>query len=108
MLVALLALAPATSEGAGEGKSDDQVLALGRTVFLEAAEPQCALCHTLAAAGANAEVGPNLDHLKPDMAQVRKAVIEGVGVMPPFEDLLSPEQINAVSRYVAAVAGQAN
>ena len=77
----------------------------GREVFLEAAEPQCAVCHTLADAGAAGEIGPNLDtlaELTPD--RVRAAVTQGVGVMPPYADLLTPEQIDAVSEYVASVA----
>jgi mono/diheme cytochrome c family protein len=56
-------------------------------------------------AGAEGAVGPNLDDLKPSEDQVRTAVIGGVGAMPPFEDVLSAEEIDAVSQYVATVTG---
>lgn len=74
---------------------------LGERVFKEVAEPACQLCHTLAAAGAEGEIGPNLDEMKPDYEKVRLAVERGVGNMPPFGETLSKEQIDAVSRYVA-------
>ena len=34
------------------------------------------------------------------------AVRQGVGVMPPFSDKLTPEQIEAVARFVAKSAGK--
>jgi mono/diheme cytochrome c family protein len=77
---------------------------LGRKVFTELAQPPCALCHTLQAAGAAGAVGPSLDELKPDKARVLEAVRKGLGVMPPFADKLTPEQIEAVADYVARAA----
>jgi len=74
---------------------------LGRKVFTQIAPPPCALCHTLQAAGAEATIGPSLDELKPDKAKVLEAVRKGVGVMPPFADKLSAEQIEAVAAFVA-------
>jgi mono/diheme cytochrome c family protein len=74
---------------------------LGRKVFTEIAQPSCAICHTLQAAGAAGTVGPSLDELKPDKPRVLEAVRKGVGVMPPFADKLTPEQIEAVADYVA-------
>ena len=41
---------------------------------------------------------PSLDDLRPDKARVLEAVRKGLGVMPPFADKLSPEQIEAVGR----------
>ena len=90
------------AEGAEPGEA---VLAAGREVFLEIAEPQCAVCHTLADAGSAGEIGPDLDGLAPDAARVHAAVSQGVGVMPAYEGLLTPEQIDAVSVYVSTVAG---
>ena len=77
---------------------------LGRKVFTEIAQPSCALCHTLQAAGAAGAVGPSLDELKPDKARILEAVRKGLGVMPPFGDKLTPEQIEAVADYVARTA----
>jgi len=76
-------------------------LELGKQVFLEKAEPPCALCHTLKAAGATGEIGPNLDELKPDEEKVINAVKSGVGNMPPFDEVLSEAEIAAVAKYVA-------
>ncbi len=74
---------------------------LGKHVFTSAAEPPCMVCHTLAAAGAVGEIGPNLDELKPTEDRVRRAVQQGVGNMPPFGEVLNKEQIEAVARFVA-------
>ena len=77
----------------------------GARVFTEGAQPPCALCHTLKAAGAQGTIGPSLDELKPDKARVVEAVRRGVGVMPPFEGKLTAAQIEAVAEYVARAAG---
>lgn len=76
----------------------------GRDIFLEAAEPQCAVCHALADAGSAGEIGPDLDALELTPDRVRAAVTQGVGVMPAYEGVLTPEQIDAVAAYVAAVS----
>lgn len=77
---------------------------LGRKVFTEIAQPPCALCHTLQAAGAQGTVGPSLDELKPDRAKVLEVVRKGLGVMPPFAGKLTPQQIEAVADFVAGAA----
>ncbi len=74
---------------------------LGRDVFTKIAQPPCALCHTLQAAGATGTVGPSLDEIKPDRDRVVTTVREGIGVMPSFEEKLSDEQIEAVADFVA-------
>lgn len=80
---------------------------LGLEVFTKIAQPPCALCHTLEAAGATGAVGPSLDEIKPDEERVRATVREGIGVMPSFEGKLSEEQIEAVADFVArAVKGR--
>lgn len=102
-LAAAVLLAPCF--WATQGLADEAKLALGKAVFLERSEPQCAFCHSLADAGAKGEVGPILDDLKPDEERVRKAVTEGIGPMPANE-ILSKEEIDAVAHYVAIVAGK--
>ncbi|WP_111494319.1 SorU family sulfite dehydrogenase c-type cytochrome subunit [Marinobacter bohaiensis] len=77
----------------------------GRIVFTQTAQPACALCHTLADAGSSAEIGPDLDQLKPTAEQVVTAVRYGVGIMPAFEESLSEAEIDAVAQYVARVTG---
>lgn len=78
---------------------------LGRKVFSEIAQPPCALCHALQAAGAAGTIGPSLDELKADKARVLQAVRKGVGVMPGFAGKLTPEEIEAVASYVVKATG---
>jgi cytochrome c6 len=77
---------------------------LGRKIFTQMAVPQCGVCHTLADAGTNGTIGAKLEELKPDAARVAKAVRDGVGVMPPYRDTLTEEQIQAVAYYVSRAA----
>jgi len=100
ILAALLAAptAAVAQAPAGEGEA-------GRQLFTSVAKPPCGLCHTLAAAGAAGKIGPSLDELKPDADRVARAVKQGVGVMPAFEESLTDEQIATLAQYVARVAG---
>lgn len=77
---------------------------LGLKVFTQAAQPPCAICHTLEAAGATGTIGPSLDELKPDKARVLEVVRTGIGVMPRFADTLSPQEIEAVADFVSRAA----
>lgn len=86
----------------------DPRTAAGRKVFLEQSIPPCSQCHSLHEAGASGRIGANLDELKPDIERVCRAVTAGSGMMRPQADRLSAEQIEAVSHYVAEVAGKAN
>jgi DMSO/TMAO reductase YedYZ molybdopterin-dependent catalytic subunit len=72
----------------------------GRAIFRETAAPPCGTCHTLADADTLGAVGPNLDELARSPEQVRAAVTNGVGAMPPFDKTLTPQQIEDVARYV--------
>jgi mono/diheme cytochrome c family protein len=82
-------------------------LELGKEVFTTLAEPQCKLCHTLKDADAVGKVGPSLDDQQPTEEDAKISIMEGGGVMPPYADLLTPEQIDAVAKYVSTVAGKA-
>ena len=73
----------------------------GKQVFTE----NCAGCHTLKAAGASGQVGPNLDQLKPAAGTVEAKVNAGGGGMPAFSGQLSPGEIKAVATYVSTSAG---
>lgn len=72
----------------------------GKQIFQQLAQPPCTTCHTLEDAAAIGKVGPDLDQLGRSFAQVKSAVTNGVGVMPPFGKTLSAEEIEAVARYV--------
>jgi mono/diheme cytochrome c family protein len=60
----------------------------------------CGGCHTLAAAGTNGTVGPNLDETKPDAEAAYTQILNGGGGMPPYKDQLSEQQIADVTAYV--------
>lgn len=83
----------------------DAQMAQGKALFLKGTVPNCAICHTLEAAGAQGAVGPVLDELKPDAARVAKALRNGLGQMPSFKDKLTDAQIEALSLYVAKASG---
>lgn len=91
--------AEATEAGGDEAEAAG---AEGKTVFTD----NCGGCHTLADAGTNGAVGPNLDQLKPNAALVAATVTKGRGAMPSFDGTLSPEEIKAVAAYVSSVAGK--
>src|SRR5262245_38285351 len=73
--------------------------AAGKAVFASAG---CGGCHTLKAAGATGNVGPNLDDLKPPYNAVVHQVEVGGGPMPAFKDALSTKQIQDVAAFVVA------
>jgi len=76
----------------------DDKMKLGLEVFNNKA--QCAVCHTLKAADSEGQIGPNLDMLKPKISQTISAVTNGIGVMPPWEGILTTEEIDAVAYYI--------
>ena len=77
--------------------------AAGKDVFLSAGG--CGSCHTLADAGTTGTVGPNLDAASPSAELAVDRVTNGAGVMPPFKDTLSEQQIQDVAAYVSSAAG---
>jgi sulfite dehydrogenase len=102
--IAALALTGAAGACLADSGNDAAMLARGKALFQTEATPACALCHTLADAGAEGAVGPDLDELKPKLEQVRRALVDGVGVMPSFSDTLSEDELNAVAQYVVAAS----
>jgi mono/diheme cytochrome c family protein len=94
---------PAETGGSTEPGEEEAID--GRAIFLQ----NCSGCHTLADAGTTGKVGPNLDEAKPSFERAQMMVREGggggLGVMPKFEGTLTPEQIDAVARYVSDAAG---
>jgi cytochrome c6 len=100
--LAMLAAAGALHSAAS---ADEAALALGKKLFLDGAEPSCAICHTLADAGSAGKVGPVLDDLRPTAEQVAAAVTNGVGVMPPYEALTKAE-VDALAAYVSEAAAK--
>jgi cytochrome c oxidase subunit II len=99
--------------GGGGGAVTD-----GKTLFTEAAQPTaCKSCHTLADAGATGTTGPNLDEVVPKLSEgfIRQSIQDPNAkitagfqpdIMPRYGDSLSPEQIDALAKYVKEVAGK--
>ena len=60
----------------------DEIFEKGREIFLE--QGTCASCHTLNDAESQANIGPNLNEIRPDLNRIILAVTNGIGVMPAF------------------------
>jgi cytochrome c6 len=105
-VVRALPLLVACMSASAAGGADE--LALGKRLFLEGGggQPACAACHTLKDAGSQGEIGPGLDEIKPDAQRVATAMRNGIGAMPSFQGKLRDAEIQAVAKYVAAVAGK--
>ena len=81
--------------------ADDAKMKKGLEIFNETAG--CAGCHALKAAGAEGNVGPNLDTVDLTIESVIEMVTYGLGVMPAYgeEEILTKEEIEIVSYFVA-------
>jgi len=86
--------------------ADEDKMLKGLEIFNETAG--CAGCHTMKAAGAEGNIGPNLDTVDLTHESVIEMVTYGLGVMPAFgeEEILTKEEIDTVSFYVANSAGK--
>lgn len=108
LVLALIGVAAPGCGGDEEGRStpapaeSEQPLSAaeenGRTLFVE----KCGSCHTLDAAGTQGQIGPNLDELPVDEADVLTAIEvggRGEGVMP--KNLVEGEDAKDVAAFVA-------
>ncbi len=91
---------------ASAAAADPVELARGKELFTKI-QPACAVCHTLQAAGAEGQVGPVLDELKPDVGRVLRALKAGIGVMPSYAERMSEKDMQAVAQFVAHATGAA-
>jgi mono/diheme cytochrome c family protein len=89
---------PPPSGGGGKAAAPD-----GKAVFASAG---CGSCHTLKAAGATGNIGPNLDTLKPSEPVVERQVTNGGAQMPAFKGQLTAAEIKAVATFVSSAAGK--
>ena len=80
----------------------DELFNKGKEVFLGVGN--CAACHSLLDAGSEANIGPNLNQIRPDVQRILMSVKNGAGVMPAMEGILSDEEIEAVAHYVSISA----
>jgi cytochrome c553 len=86
---------------AGCGGGGGSASSPGGKVFASAG---CGSCHTLKAADAKGQIGPNLDELKPDASTVSQQVRVGGNGMPSFGSKLSAKQISEVAEFVSSAA----
>jgi mono/diheme cytochrome c family protein len=101
-VILVFALAASGCGGGGaKNKAAVSKSSPGAKVFATAG---CAGCHTLQAANAKGQVGPNLDELKPDEPTVARQVTNGGNGMPSFKSRLSGTQISQVASFVAQSA----
>jgi cytochrome c oxidase subunit 2 len=87
----------------------------GKSLFTSV-EPACGACHTLADAGATAEIGPNLeeslkgkdtDYIRAAIVEPDRDIAEGFqpGIMPPnYGETLDPTEVDALVEYLEKVA----
>jgi mono/diheme cytochrome c family protein len=113
LIFAIALPALAISREGGEEASDQSVSDSqeeGKELF----QINCGSCHTLAKAGTDGVVGPNLDDLlappgaPPDPASIKPRVLNAIengieGRMPA--DILSGEQAEKVADFVSQTAG---
>ena len=88
------------NQGASSGSGGTPPQQSGKELFTNT----CAGCHTLKDAGANGQVGPNLDEIAPDKDLVLATLRAGPGAMP--ENLLVGAEADRVATYVSSVAGK--
>jgi mono/diheme cytochrome c family protein len=96
-----------------EGQSDsaEVTVASSDEEAQELFQTNCGSCHTLAAAGTDGVVGPNLDELlgmgtpEANRGRVLTAIDEGIGGRMPA-GILGGEQAESVADFVARTAGQ--
>jgi cytochrome c6 len=92
-----------TTTGAGSSGPPKATETLGGSPSAGAAvwaSAGCGSCHTLKAAGATGQVGPNLDSSAPGQDLVIQRVTNGINVMPAFNTTLSGGDITNLAAYV--------
>ncbi len=101
LAIVLLSAGCGSSGGSGSAQNAELAKSPGAHIFKTAG---CVGCHTLKAANAKGQVGPNLDELKPDKEVVAHQVRVGGNGMPSFGSRLSGTQIDQVASYVSSAA----
>ena len=77
----------------------DEIFLKGKDIFLNAGN--CSTCHSLKDANSNANIGPNLNEIRPVLERVYTVVMNGAGVMPSYQGILTEDEMKAVSYYVS-------
>jgi ubiquinol-cytochrome c reductase cytochrome b subunit len=79
----------------------DEKVDLGAQLFFERG---CQYCH--AVAGEGGEFGPDLTDVRKRMTEEMIAIrtINGIGFMPPYRDILTAEELDAIVAFLSALA----
>ena len=104
LLTAVSAVAAACSVPGSSNLDDPPAEPIDTSRARQLFQTSCRVCHSLADARAAGVFGPDLDLLQPEASTVRRAIDDGPGPMP--DDLLTGDDADLVSRYVAQVAGR--
>jgi mono/diheme cytochrome c family protein len=98
-----------TGTTTGEAQGDPQA---GEQIFTSVADPACATCHTLQAAGASGTLGPNLDEVlaDKDAAFIHESILDPnaeiatgfqAGLMPQdYGEKLTEQQLNDLVAFL--------
>ena len=109
---------PAAGGGGGGAAAAVDAKALFTAGDADTGATACATCHTLADAGAKGQVGPDLDKVLKgkDAAFIKESILDPdkeiapgfqPGIMPAnFGDTLSPEQVDALVKYLSEVTNK--
>ncbi len=104
-LVSILLLTAGCGGGGGDDSGGDDSAGGGSPGAKVFADAGCGDCHTMRAANAKGNVGPDLDELRPNEETVARQVTNGGNGMPAFKDELTAEEIQQVAGFVATAAG---
>jgi cytochrome c6 len=93
----------------GSSSSSEESVASSEEPAKQIFQDNCGLCHSLAAAGSDGVIGPNLDDLLgglPDQeSRVEAAIVNGIEGRMPAGILTGPD-VTLVSNFVAEEAGR--
>lgn len=98
--VPLAAAPPSTRAAALATTATPEELALGKTKF----EGLCAACHGPGGAGIAGSSAPPITN-RTDRANIARLIAQGQGEMPALAAVLTPAEIDAVSKYVVKSLG---
>jgi mono/diheme cytochrome c family protein len=96
-----VAAAPAsTKAGAQAINATPEELALGKTKF----DQMCVVCHGANGVGGTAVGAPPVNN-RTDYANIARAIAQGQGEMPALGSALTPQEIDAIAKYVVKSLG---
>ena len=98
--VPLAAPPPSTKLAAQAISATPEELAIGKTKF----DQMCAICHGPGGAGIAGGSAPPITN-RTDYANIARVIAQGQGEMPALAAALTPQEIQAVAKYVVKTLG---